>query len=196
MQKIISLFQRNYDGDHLVRNEVVPGAEWVIVGEGIATDKYDGTCCLFKDGQLFKRHELKQGKATPAGFTPAQESPDPVTGDMPGWIPISEHDTADRWHREAIANQMLFEGTPLVDGQTYELVGPKINGNSDRWKAHRLVLHGHGHYPHFPRTFDEIKAAFAKGWQGEGIVWHHSDGRMVKIKVKDFGFKRLYRELF
>ncbi len=30
MQKIISLFQRNYDGDKLVRDEVVPGAEWVI----------------------------------------------------------------------------------------------------------------------------------------------------------------------
>jgi hypothetical protein len=24
----------------------------------------------------------------------------------------------------------------------------------------------------------------------EGIVWHHSDGRMVKIKAKDFGIKR------
>jgi hypothetical protein len=39
MQKIISLFQRNYDGDKLVRNEVTPGAEWVINGEGIATRK-------------------------------------------------------------------------------------------------------------------------------------------------------------
>ena len=37
MQKIISLFQRNYDGDRLVRNEVVPGAEWVIAGEGVAS---------------------------------------------------------------------------------------------------------------------------------------------------------------
>lgn len=24
----------------------------------------------------------------------------------------------------------------------------------------------------------------------EGIVWHHPDGRMVKIKGKDFGLKR------
>jgi hypothetical protein len=23
----------------------------------------------------------------------------------------------------------------------------------------------------------------------EGIVWHHPDGRMVKIKKKDFGYK-------
>jgi len=29
MRKIISLFQRNYEGDRLVRDECVPGAEWV-----------------------------------------------------------------------------------------------------------------------------------------------------------------------
>lgn len=193
MQKIITLFQRNYDGDHLVRNEVTPGAEWVLAGEGVATDKHDGTCCLFKDGQLWKRYELKQGKAAPEGFVCAQERPDPVTGDMPGWIPVSATDPADRWHREAMANQIPFEGKPLVEGQTYELVGPKVNGNGDRWKDHRLLPHGLGIFPHFPRTFDEIKATFADGWYGEGIVFHHPDGRMVKIKVKDFGLKRKTR---
>ena len=37
MEKIISLFARNYDGDRLVRDEIVPGAEWVVAGEGRAT---------------------------------------------------------------------------------------------------------------------------------------------------------------
>ena len=64
MKKIISLFQRNYDGDLLVRDEVVPGAEWVIAGEGVATRKFDGTCCLVRDGKLFKRYEVKAGKET------------------------------------------------------------------------------------------------------------------------------------
>jgi hypothetical protein len=50
MQKIISLFQRNYDTDRLVRDEVTPGAEWVINGEGIATRKWDGTCCKIEKG--------------------------------------------------------------------------------------------------------------------------------------------------
>ena len=36
MKKIISLFKRNYETDKLVRNEVVPGAEWVLQGEGTA----------------------------------------------------------------------------------------------------------------------------------------------------------------
>lgn len=42
MKKIISLFQRNYDTDKLVRPEIIPGAEWVIKGEGFATQKLDG----------------------------------------------------------------------------------------------------------------------------------------------------------
>ncbi|MCV7174897.1 hypothetical protein [Mycolicibacterium sphagni] len=29
MKKIISLFERNYDTDRLVRDEITPGAEWV-----------------------------------------------------------------------------------------------------------------------------------------------------------------------
>ena len=55
MKKIISLFQRNYDGDRLVRDEVVPGAEWVIAGEGVATEKYDGTSCMVRGGELLTR---------------------------------------------------------------------------------------------------------------------------------------------
>jgi hypothetical protein len=43
MRKIITLFQRNYESDRLVRDEVVPGAEWVLAGEGVATRKFDGT---------------------------------------------------------------------------------------------------------------------------------------------------------
>jgi hypothetical protein len=67
LKKIISLFQRNYDGDRLVRDEVVPGAEWVLAGEGDATRKLDGTCCMIRDGKLFKRYEVKQGKKPPLG---------------------------------------------------------------------------------------------------------------------------------
>jgi hypothetical protein len=39
VQKIISRFQRNSDGDRLVRDEVVPGAEWLLAGEGVVTRK-------------------------------------------------------------------------------------------------------------------------------------------------------------
>lgn len=178
MKKIISLFQRNYDGDRLVRDEIVPGAEWVAEGEGIATRKYDGTCCLVRDGKLYKRYDAKHGKTPPPNFKPAQEY-DEVTGHMPGWIPVGDG-PEDRWHREA------FDAS-LADG-TYELLGPKVQGNPERKEAHILVRHGiQGEDA--PRTFDALREYFATAGI-EGIVWHHPDGRMVKIKAKDFGIKR------
>src|ERR1700757_2258583 len=103
MQKIISLFQRNYDGDRLVRDEVVPGAEWVLAGEGVATRKWDGTCCKVENGRLFKRYDAKKGKTPPDGFIPAQEQPDPNTGHWPGWLEVGDGPD-DKWHREAMMN--------------------------------------------------------------------------------------------
>lgn len=178
MKKIISLFQRNYDGDRLVRDEVVPGAEWVLYGEGIATRKFDGTCCLVKEGVLYKRYDAKIGKEPPKGFIAAQD-PDTNTGHWPGWLEVSDKPD-DKWHREAAGTQS--------DG-TYELCGPKINGNREKLESHRLIKHGAETLPDFPRTFEEIKKHL-EARDIEGVVWHHPDGRMVKIKGKDFGFKR------
>ena len=184
MKKIISLFARNYDGDRLVRDELVPGAEWVPAGEGIATVKHDGTSCLVSDGRLFKRHDAKAGKTPPPGFVPAQQ-PDAVTGHWPGWVPVGDG-PEDRWHREALAFH-LKHGT-VRDG-TYELCGPRIQGNPERLDGHVLIAHGCDELPDAPRTFAALRDYLAAR-DIEGIVWHHPDGRMVKIKSKDFGLKR------
>lgn len=178
MKKIISLFQRNYDGDHLVRDEVTPGAEWVVAGEGKATEKQDGTCCMVKEGLLFKRYDAKNGKPPPHNFTPAQE-PDEKTGHWPGWIPIGDG-PEDKWHREALERSSTY----LSDG-TYELIGPKVQGDPYKLPFHILIRHG-DQFIQAPRTFNEIRE-FLKETEIEGIVWHHEDGRMVKIKAKDFG---------
>src|SRR6266702_8530239 len=125
MEKIISLFQRNYDGDRLVRDELVPGAEWVIAGEGAATRKWDGTSCMVRQGRLYKRYDARVGKA-PVGFEPAEGAPNEHTGHWPGWLPGGDG-PEDRWHREAWTQQ----SETLPDG-TYELLGPKIQGNPER----------------------------------------------------------------
>lgn len=181
MQKIISLFCRNYETDYLVRNEIVPGAEWVIAGEGIATAKIDGTCCLVRNGKLYKRYELKHNKTAPEGFEAAQ-SPDPKTGDTPGWVPVGDG-PEDKWHREAF--DLLIEGW-AIDG-TYELVGPKIQKNPYKLSSHRLIRHGkEALSPQPPRDFNGLRS-WLENHEMEGIVWHHPDGRMVKLKRKDFG---------
>ena len=71
---------------------------------------------------------------------------------------------------------------------TYELIGPKINGNPEALEKHALVRHGlnlevplHGTNP-TPETLIGICRDY--GW--EGVVWHHPDGHMAKLKVRDY----------
>lgn len=177
MRKIVSLFQRNYDGDRLVRDEVVPGAEWVAAGQGKATRKYDGTCCMIRDSKLYKRYDAQQGKTPPPGFEPAQDA-DPTTGHWPGWLLVGVGPD-DRWHREALA------ASPGLPDGTYELCGPKVQGNPDGFADHRLVPHGAEELADCPRDFAGLKE-YLLARAIEGVVWHHPDGRMVKIKKRDF----------
>lgn len=208
MKKIISLFQRNYDGDRLVRDEIVPGAEWVIAGEGVATRKFDGTACLMRAGALYKRYDAKRGRTPPQGFLPAQLEPDAVTGHWPGWIAVDRTAPGDRWHVEALAHTTVLYGL-LPDG-TYELCGPQVQGNPERRARHVLIAHGfevldEAPFPDdgfhvyrgqgsAPRDFVGLRAYLAMA-DIEGIVWWRdladSDCDKVKIKTKDFGLKRL-----
>jgi len=139
---------------------------------------------MVRDGKLYKRYDAKNGKTPPSNFEPAQD-PDPVTGHWPGWLPVGE---GDKWHLEAwndIASGAEFFGPP-GDG-TYELCGPKVNGNPEGFTSHILVPHKMEENPGAPRTFEGIKD-YLKHVElpFEGLVWHHPDGRMVKIKRKDF----------
>lgn len=180
MQKIKSLFQRNYDGDRLVRDELVEGSEWVQRGEGVATVKWDGTSCMVKDGKLYKRYDAKQGKQPPAGAIPCEPEPDPNTGHWPHWVLVTDSNE-DKWHMAA------FKDCELPDG-TYELVGERINGNRHKLSLHHLFRHGDTVLQDVPTDYEGLKA-FMETFLGEGIVWHHPDGRMVKIKKRDFGYK-------
>lgn len=204
MKKIISLFKRNYEGDRLVYDEVVPGAEWVIAGEGVATVKMDGTCCMIRDGRLHKRYDrkltkanarrLKQGsknyipgiddyKPAPEGWEAAEPEPNHHTGHWPGWLPVSPDAPEDKWHREALESDLMY----LFTDGTYELCGPKVQGNPYHYRRHHLFRHGIKTFTaNPPRTFVGLKQ-FLSEHDVEGIVWHHPDGRMVKIKRRDFG---------
>ncbi len=182
MHKIMSLFNRDYEGNHQVYNEVVPGAEWVLAGEGVATEKIDGTCCMARDGQLYKRYDSKKGKTPPEGFIPAQK-PDEVTGHWPGWL-LVENGPEDKWHSEALSPDSPAN-CGLLDG-TYELCGPKVQGNPYQLNKHVLYPHGSVKLLDNPRTFEDI-GQWLVTHNAEGIVWHHPDGRKVKIKRRDFG---------
>lgn len=182
MKKIISVFQRNYTTDRLIRDEVVPGAEWVLAGEGVATRKYDGSCCMVKDSELFKRYDAKKGKQPPVGFIPAQD-PDSATGHWPGWVRVG-NGPEDQWFRKAWENLAV---TPS-DG-TFEAIGPHFQGNTESMLFDQLVHHGDVELLDCPRTFEGIRE-YLRELDIEGIVFHHPDGRMAKVKKSDYGMKR------
>src|SRR5882762_4427721 len=118
------------------------------------------------------------GDAAPAQFEVVDY--DPVTGKTVGWVPVSDS-PEDQWHRHALRAGTFQNGT-------YELVGPKVNGNKDGFVEHILVPHGQVHVSTAPRTFDGLKSWLVAATI-EGLVWWHPDGRMAKIKRRDFGLK-------
>jgi hypothetical protein len=180
MKKIPSLYKRDYDGNRQVYNEVVPGSEWVFT-EGTATEKFDGTACMVRDGVLYKRYDAKKGKVPPADWEPCEDAPDARTGHWPGWVPVTNK-PEDKWHVEAFNH-----ADDLPDG-TYELVGPKVQGNPYNLVSHELIRHGSTILENVPTEFDDLRA-WLESHPCEGIVWHHPDGRMVKIKRRDFGLQ-------
>ena len=183
MKKIPTMFERDWAGDKSrVTQQVHAGCEWVLAGEGIATRKIDGTSCMVREGKLYKRRELRGGDQQPEGFELSDH--DEETGKTIGWVPVGDG-PEDKWHRQAFSHdpQWPAEGT-------YELVGPKIQGNPEGFTEHVLVSHdATGLHPDAPRTFEGLREWF-QGMDIEGIVFHHPDGRMAKIKKRDFGMKR------
>jgi hypothetical protein len=181
MKKIPTIFQRNPNNMREILHDHHPECEWVFDGEGVATRKYDGTCVKIENGQYFKRREVKRGKQAPPDFI--EEQLDVNTGKRVGWVPVDPSSKENRWHMEAFSKN-------LSDG-TYELVGPKIQGNPEGYNVHALVKHEEAQrFDNVPRTFDGI-AEFMKNKDIEGIVFHHPDGRMGKIKKRDYKQKRV-----
>lgn len=171
MQKIPTLFAR----DETRRGRpvtLIVKAEclWVADGEGIATRKLDGMNVNIVGGLLHKRQKPADGVYDEASYIPAQRD-----------------EPADRWLFEAFDSAASWE-----DG-IYEALGPRIQGNPEKYERHTLVRV----VPYepwllladVPRDFEGLRA-FLAAQDIEGIVFHHADGRKAKIKKRDFGLKR------
>lgn len=197
MKKIPSLFQRDFENDpSRVLRRVTPGCEWAIEGEGFATVKWDGTSCLIGPGEpdeviIWKRYDAKPGRTPPDGFRPTDPKPDPVTKHHPGWVPCKRDDPADRWHFEAFDPLYATAGGILASTEvTYELIGPKIQGNPYDLDRHILLPHGQVFASDLrvPSNYETLAAYLARH-PIEGIVWWHPDGRMTKVKAREFGLQ-------
>ena len=184
MKKIPTLFERVYENHRIVgiTQKVTDGCEFVLDGLGVATVKYDGSCCAIINGEFYKRYDAKKGKKPPIGAIPCCD-PDPVTGHHPHWVKVDANNPADKWFMAA------YERTyspPLREG-TYEAIGAHFQGNPYQLKEDVLVQHGTDAVA-VERTFEGIKNYLCDNYI-EGIVFWLNGEPRCKIKRSDFGFE-------
>lgn len=213
MKKIPTLFVRDYTTGFVIP-EINPSCEWVMEEPWPAHRKYDGTCVgLFPtvngeprinegigsheindvgqiDEKWFARREVKQGHEFPDDFEIEQF--DPTTKKTFGWAPI-EQSPFYKHFLEAEANlEKRYFGS-------YELCGPKINGNPEGLKKHTLVHHWGTellanihvldiHEMSVEDAYDALKHTL--GYMPiEGVVWYGATNGMAKLKRKDFNYE-------
>jgi hypothetical protein len=171
MIKIPTMFVRDESKPgHPVTDQIKPECQWVLDGEGQATRKLDGMNVKIENATLYKRQKPKERDYDNASYVQCDiGSPN------------------DKYLFEAMSHTKN-----LSDG-IYEAIGPKIQGNPEHTAEHKLVRVVPCDEVLFiseaPRTYQELLTYFSL-YDLEGIVFHHSDGRMAKIKKKDFGLKR------
>lgn len=189
---------------HHVSDQVRPGCEWVLEGKGIATRKWDGLCCLVKDGRLWKRIIVKDGEYCP--IDPSVEWVSYDDGIV--WLPVGDG-PEDKLYRDAWQRLKRKQGVqrrgfcpPVAKpppGGTYELV--------ECLDRHVLVRHGEDRwcqdeYEHELNSFEAVKKVvdYLNWW--EGIVWWHKDDedkpyherRLAQVTRKDFGLGMACKE--
>ena len=189
MKKIPTVFVRDPDDRKHVTQEWHPDCLWVRDGEGAALRKYDGTCVMFDGALWWARRIVKEGGRTPPGFLLSEE--DEWTGSLVGWEPAEQ---SGYWKtlREALGG--VHATWPLPVG-TYELCGPKINGNPEGFVDHTLIRHADAQQLTLPpqRDFETLRRIcidLLRINHVEGIVFHRNPGdagtQMSKIKCTDF----------
>jgi len=171
------MFIRNPDNMSEVTREITPGCEAAVEGKLRATEKIDGTAVLFVYNGWWKRYTSRQGKEGPVGFIEA--GPISGTGRLPGWAPVMPE---DKWHVEAILRTLPIPNT------TYELIGPKIQGNPYEQERHELVPHGLSLLEILDSSFDGLRDYLA-AHEVEGIVFWDCPYRVRLPDPRILGFE-------
>lgn len=186
MKKIPTLFTRVFENHKIVdiSNEITPGCEEAFL-HGIATEKYDGSCCAIINGELYKRYDAKAGKTPPEGAIACCD-PDPITGHWPHWVKIDVENPRpdEKWFVKAW--ELSREFATLKDG-TYEAIGPHFNGNPYNKKFDNLIPHGWQEVNVY-RDFESIRYVLERS-NMEGLVFWLNGEPVCKIKRTDFGFE-------
>ncbi|MCI6409224.1 MAG: hypothetical protein MR797_05645 [Lachnospiraceae bacterium] len=183
MKKIPTLFERVYENHKIIgiKDIITSGCEEAFK-KGIATVKFDGSCCAIINGEFYKRYDCKKGKIPPIDAIPCCD-PDPITGHWPHWVKVDETNPADKWFYEAY----VHSGGNLLQDGTYEACGPHFQGNPYGLFFEELIKHGELLIS-IDRDFESIKEHL-RNHKIEGIVFWLNGEPVCKIKRTDFGFE-------
>ncbi len=186
MNKIKTIFKRNWNGNRKVINEYIDEFNPEILKEGIATEKLDG---------MNVRITIR--KEVPVRIE-KRRNPDKIQKakgiENPWYKDIDEYGTEDKWIIDSVKNTS-FVGLP--DGEwSGEAIGKNIQGNPLSLENNRIMFFTLNQAPIFenvPIDYDGLKewlpkqiSKYGNNCKIEGIVWHLKNGEMYKIKNKDF----------
>lgn len=185
MQKILTIFDRDWNGKRGVINKYINDDIPRLLSESIATEKLDGT-----NVRLTIRNKTLvrlEKRCNPSKVQKNQGIEDPW------YVDADENNPSDKYIWEAARNTDL---SIIPDGEwSAEALGPKIQGNPLGLINHTCCIFSAGQAPiknNVPHDYDGLaeylivtQSSYGDG-KIEGIVWHHPSGSMLKIKHKDF----------
>ncbi|MFT5821056.1 MAG: hypothetical protein ACI8ZM_002305 [Crocinitomix sp.] len=185
MKKISTLYKKDPNNLGRIIDEINPENAWAL--QAIATRKFDGTSSAIINGELYKRYDAKikpdgtYKRPIPNKAIPCQDA-DLKSGHHPHWVQCERTNKADKYHFEG------FDALDIKTDGTYELCGPKVQGNPENINEHQLVPHGKEVLLLEDRSFEGLKQYLIEH-DIEGIVFHH-ENKMCKIRKTDFGIRR------
>jgi len=184
MKKIKTIFDRDWEGNRKVVDKYVIDPELFYIAT--ATEKLDGT----------------NVRITVRNHTPVRlekrRNPDKLQKakgiEYPWYVDADQYGPEDKYIWDALAHTNLSD---IPDGEwSGEAVGVNIQGNPLNLTENKIIFFTLGQCPEFdnvPTDFEGLskwlpnqKSKVGNNCGIEGIVWHCSDGSMMKIKTKDF----------
>lgn len=187
MQKIPTIFERDWEGNRGVINKYIDGVDGALLASFacVPTEKLDGTNVrLTVRAGMLVRLEKRRNPSKAERAKGIEE---------PWYVDANPSDPQDKHIYDAASNTDL---SSAPDGEwSGEAIGKNIQGNPLGLDKNIVVLFSLGHAPELknvPTDFDGLKeylfSARSKfgGGHIEGIVWHCNSGEMFKIKAKDF----------
>ncbi len=185
MNKIKTIFDRDWDGTRAVVNKYVEGFTPEVLNGAKATEKLDGTNIRV----TVRNHTVVRVEK--------RRNPDKIqkhNGIEEPWYVDASESSEDKWIMDAVKNT---DFSTIPDGEwSGEAIGKNIQGNELNLENNRVVFFSLGQAPVFdnvPTDYEGLKewlpsqkSLYGKDCGIEGIVWHCSNGEMYKIKVKDF----------